>query len=291
MASDASTPQKAGSSAPRTAPEVWLNHVLRTVPPGTYQAIRESSFLRNVFAGSEERETSADSGDTWTGLYFYGEHSYFEFFMPEPGEPSEGSGIAFSVERTGELRQLGAILASATSRDVAIQSKRRVRGSERVPWASFLFIGSDDPDSVFGPWVMEIDPDYHRLWYSEESPQTDGVSRWHQNAKRYDADRLLKDLVGVTAALTRDEADCLVRDLRVCGYGFSQSEGALVGSGPGCSIRIIEPGQAVHGVTQADFELNRAMDAGEARRIGDTTLLFLGGLSAAWTFGPEVQAA
>ena len=96
------------SKVNRHAPEVWLNHVLLTLDSSTYAAARDSQFLRESFAGSEERHTKVDSGDSWTGLYFYGRHSYLEFFPPEDGS-SDGSGIAFSVDRYGRPRTAGTI--------------------------------------------------------------------------------------------------------------------------------------------------------------------------------------
>ena len=48
----------------------------------TFRAADASEYLRTEFAPFERRTTKSGS-DSWTGLYFYGESTYFEFLAAE----------------------------------------------------------------------------------------------------------------------------------------------------------------------------------------------------------------
>src|SRR5690242_14363290 len=95
-------------SAPFPVP---LNHFYRVIDSATYADLASSRFLRAEFAPCEER-TTVRSDRTYTGLYFYGVYTYFEFFDAgqETARRLGDSGIAFGLELPGASRTLQARL-------------------------------------------------------------------------------------------------------------------------------------------------------------------------------------
>ena len=162
-----------------------------------------------------------------------------------------------------------------------------MRDGEPVPWASWLLVGSDDPRSTFWTFVAEIHADYHRLWYPDQAPEEDGVSRLHQNCRRFVESRILRDVVGVTAALTDAESKAVIRDLSACGYRSMQADGAMHMDGPGCHIRLEPSARGIHGITELELAVDGAGVAGRTVELGGATLSFRSETSAVWEFGSD----
>src|SRR5690349_16886108 len=89
------------TSAQDKRPDVRLNHAFVVPDTETYEAIRNSEFVKQ-FAVWEERTTHRKD-ITYTGFYLYGRHTYFEFLKPDDRTPVGTSKIAFGVDRTGDL--------------------------------------------------------------------------------------------------------------------------------------------------------------------------------------------
>jgi hypothetical protein len=83
-------------------PPVYLNHIYRVLDKETFRAAEASEYLRTQFAPFESRTTKSGD-DTWTGLYYYGESTYFEFLAADPARdrPLGQSAVAFGVEEPG----------------------------------------------------------------------------------------------------------------------------------------------------------------------------------------------
>ncbi len=78
-----------------------LNHFYATVDSVTYAAIEASAFLREQFAPFEKR-TTVRNDSTYSGLYFYGDETYFEFFEENHGDRKLGdAGMALGIETPG----------------------------------------------------------------------------------------------------------------------------------------------------------------------------------------------
>ena len=85
-------------------PPVFLNHFYVVLDSATYKDIEQSAFLRREFAVTEQR-TTVRTDMTYTGLYFYGTNTYFEFFDVSSDASSQVGfgGIALGVDQQGEL--------------------------------------------------------------------------------------------------------------------------------------------------------------------------------------------
>ena len=83
---------------------VYLNHLYVVPTPETYKAVAENDFLEKNFGAFESRTTTR-ADKTYTGLYFYGEHTYFELLEPpkDGKAPETFSGVAFGAETPGQI--------------------------------------------------------------------------------------------------------------------------------------------------------------------------------------------
>ncbi|MEZ0314816.1 MAG: DUF5829 family protein, partial [Myxococcota bacterium] len=87
----------AGASRAGALAALNLNHFYVTLDTATYAAIRDSKLLKEQFGVFEERTTKR--GDiTYTGIYFYGDQTYFEIFNPDGKANPASNGIAFGVD-------------------------------------------------------------------------------------------------------------------------------------------------------------------------------------------------
>jgi len=155
--------------AARPAP-VHLNHLFAVVDAETYAALAGSDFLRETFAVSEER-TTVRADLTYTGLYLYGQHTYFEFLAP--GAQS-GTGLALGVERAGAQEAFAARLAAAGVRSQTGPITRRL-GDEDLPW--FRILGVEMPTAELTLFGMEYEPSFLARWHPSEPPAAGGITR------------------------------------------------------------------------------------------------------------------
>jgi hypothetical protein len=85
-----------------TRPTAFLNHFFVVVDTATYRALQDSAFVTGAFAPFEKRTTSRND-QTYTGIYWYGRHTYFSLQARRPGAVGT-SGLAFGVERPANRR-------------------------------------------------------------------------------------------------------------------------------------------------------------------------------------------
>lgn len=160
--------------AARPAP-VFLNHVYAVVDRETYAALAHSSFLRETFAVTEERATKR-ADISYSGLYFYGRRTYFEFLPPEAAAGlAEGDcGLALGVESPGALDGFVGRLAT---KGIPSQGGPRTRelGGEQLPW--FQIIGVQMPPSPLSVIAMEYDPRFLKRWHADLPPANGGFAR------------------------------------------------------------------------------------------------------------------
>lgn len=91
---------------PLAAAPAGLNHFYATVDSETYAAIEAAPFLREQFAPFEKR-TTVRNDSTYSGLYFYGLGTYFEFFEENKGDRKPGdAGVAVGIEEAGGSERL-----------------------------------------------------------------------------------------------------------------------------------------------------------------------------------------
>ena len=208
---------------------VYLNHLLIFLDAETYRSIGASGFLNGHFACSEERTTHDQATDmSWTGRYYYGRETYFEFMNPDRTSWAPRDALAFGLEQEGGSEELAGQLERALQRDITrFKRKRRYRDRD-IPWFWTVDIPRKD-DARLISWVMEYDPGFLDRWAPDLPPEKPGagegriarsgfLTRYRSAIGNDLPDRLFRDITSVTVTLPPDEADLLEAELGVYGY-------------------------------------------------------------------------
>lgn len=269
-----------------------LNHFFVVTDATTYAAAQASPFLTREFAAFEKR-TTVRNDQTYTGIYFYGRHTYFELFEPDSQGPEGSSGIAFGVETPGQSAAVEALWAKSAGGADHGPVTRKTETAE-VPWFDMTFPKGGRPapskDMGFRLWLMEYDKDFLARWYSELTPargiaRADVLDRYvakiGQSAGR--ASFLMKDVVSLTLALPDEDRATLLDPLRSVGYAERADKADVVVTGPDVAIRLVRPtAGGARGIIEVEFSLQKKAPLSQ-HRIGNAVLR-LDGERATLTF-------
>ncbi len=251
------------------APQTFLNHLYYIPDPDTYAAIVDSGFLNGDFGVFEER-TTVRPDRTYTGRYFYGRNTYFEFLQPEPdkGFNPGNTGIAFGVEDKGASQVLAATLEDKGIRTFAGPMKRQYDG-EQLPWFHIMGIERATTSSRLDLFSMEYDPNFLEHWHPKLAPVARGIER-ASVLQRYaahlgmsHANALFQDVVEIHVRLPLKDRERLLDACRGFGYRVAEGQGEAVCEGPGYRIRV-RTSETAGGISAFVVKLDRAL---ETRRI------------------------
>jgi hypothetical protein len=263
---------------------VPLNHFYLVLDSKTYADIENSAFMRKEFAPSETR-TTVRADRTYTGLYFYGVNTYFEFFdvAREPRRVGD-SAIAFGVDEAGAEQKLQPLVRASPPSLIT-----RQLGSEQYSWFWMLTPAGFSLDSGIATWVMEYDPHFLAEWHSESKDGSSGISR-RAILQRYVAvlkekptQPILQDVLSVTLALNEQTK---VRMSEVCtayGYRSRQEAGAVVFDNGDFTLRLIPETSTQHGIQQITLRISDKQKR-EFRFGTKSVLSFHGDGTATWIF-------
>jgi hypothetical protein len=265
-----------------TMPPVYLSHVYRVLDTETFRAADASEYLRSEFAPFERRTTKSGD-DSWTGLYFYGESTYFEFLAADPkrDRPVGQSGVAFGIEEAGAsaavrktLDGLGLGLGPAKTID-----RTRETAGKMVPW--FQMTGFEPTDPVLVSWVMEYSPSFLKKWHPELRPGLSGISR-KAVLERYQAkaaltvppkDPLLKNVTGFRIALDPKRAESFGRELAALGWQREAKGAGVSWLGPDARIEIVDAAGDARGIVAIEMSLTRPPEESKVLALSDRARL------------------
>src|SRR4051794_36155212 len=260
----------------QVATPVVLNHAFVVPDEATYQAVVNSTFMREEFGAFESR-TTVRKDMTYTGLYWYGTNTYFELLQPSPrqGPPN---GIAFGVESAGGLQAL--IQQGVPGQIYPVT--RQAEGKD-VNWFHMLGIDTGTKNFPVELFVIEYEPDFLKNWYANLPPSSASIRRGDV-LTRYAAkvDRLkqretglLHDVSAIHLVLTPDQQ---MQFAKVCDQlGFKLSKGtSATCTGPDIVFIIDAPGTGRNGITSVEFRLNHEKLGEQTFRLGSSTLEFSG---------------
>jgi hypothetical protein len=276
-----------------TMDTIYLNHFFLTVDAESYNAIQSSPFLRGEFAPFEQR-TTVRQDITYTGSYFYGAHTYFEFFEAGRGSGRVlgASGIASGVEATGASLRLKPRLEAALALPVAVRPITRRVGDRDVEWFYMTTAEDKQPSPLLQTWVMEYRDSFLNDWYGELKPATRGITR-AEILERYTAKlgendkrrhKLLDDVVEITLALPDAERARLLKVCEAFGYRVSGDASQSRCLGPQMTFNVVAPNSDVRGITAVKFSLRHAKQGQKTYRFGKSVLQFTDDRTAVWTF-------
>ena len=248
---------------PRLQAPIPLNHFFVVLPKDAYDAIRNSEFMTKTFAPFEAR-TTARNDQTYTGIYFYGRKTYFEFFEPEAQGPVGASGLALGVDSSGHVAALESAWKKALGGAQQGPVTRKTETGE-APW--FEMVSGAGQGPALRLWFMEYHPDFLARWYPALSSAR-GVTR-AEVLDRYvakigrSADReeaLLGNVTGLTLALDPPDRNALVAHLRASGWVVADTDdGGAEGRGPESVRIVVGPKKTVGGIVGVAFALQKSV--------------------------------
>lgn len=254
-------------------PPLQLNHLYRVVDTETFQAARDSSWLRTLFAPSELRTTRRPDWE-YTGLYFYGRTTYLELFEQGAQGPAGASGLAFAVEEAGATPAIAEAWRASVG-DAEHRVVVRPLGEETVPWFHIAHARPDHRE-LLKLWAMEYHADFLVSWYPERTPAR-GTSR-ADVLERYaavvdgPAAPLFDDVTAVRLALSPAESAFLDRHLAAFDVRTREVGGeARYIDGDGISLGVGPASTAGRGVQDIVCRLHRPAGR-ESITIGRLTI-------------------
>lgn len=272
-----------------SSPQVFLNHFYLVLDSLTYRAIEDDTFLRKYFAVNEKR-TTTNADMTYTGLYFYGIHTYFEFF--DVGNSPKGqvgdSAIAFGVDQPGDIKVVHEKLGPRLEPN--LKSVTRLYNGNQIPWFFMATSTSLPYESGLSCWVMEYKPEFLGNWNPQPRRMNRGITR-KEILQRYSevvtpVDRpVLQDVVGLTMAVDAVDKKSLIDFCLQLGYRIEtkKDEGVVTLHGPDFTLLLIPASDSVRGIREIRMRTRNLPKRREEHSLGQSTLQFSGS-SAVWSF-------
>ncbi len=271
-----------------------LNHFFVVPDAETFDAMKASAFLREQFGVYEER-TTVRNDTSYTGIYFYGRDTYFEFLPPSQERREGTAGVAFGIETEGGSGPVAQSLTKLGAKPVRDFVVTRKLDDTDVPW--FRMVGVETPgDAPFASWTMEYDKAFLARWHAELPPASRAITRANVlsryaeklgQAKDRDA-RLLRDVTALTLALAEPEREAFSKQLEACGYAVERSGDGFVARGTTTfTVRAAQPGEP--GIVEAVFAVKAGVPVPAELRIGASVLTFAGDGSARWRFSATAR--
>ena len=289
---DRSSPRLEGSTPlaqSDSLPQVFLNHFYVVLDSPTYQAVEQDAFLRRHFAVNEKR-TTTNADLTYTGLYFYGFNTYFEFFDigNSPKDSVGDSAIAFGVDRPGAIRVLQEKLGP--SLEPNLKSVTRLYQGKQIPWFFMATSKSLPYESGLSCWVMEYHPDFLSNWNPQPKGTNRGISR-KEILERYSGvlqpvdEPLLEDVVGLTVAVDGSDKKSLIDLCLQLGYKIDRKHNGNVVAlrGPDFMLLLIPATESVRGIREIKMRTRNPSKRGKKHPLGQSSLKFAAS-SAIWSF-------
>jgi hypothetical protein len=264
---------------------VYLNHFFLVIDATTFADIEKSEFLRKAFAPNETRTTKR-TDISYTGLYFYGVNTYFEFFdvSKETTRKLGDTGIAFGVEQEGAEKILQSRLQSNSPNKVT-----RLYNEKQVDWFYMLTPKGSTFTSGNNIFVMEYIPTFLREW-NPQADDSQGITR-QQILKRYAAalkerppSPCFEDVISMTVALDQGAAMQLTEACQVFGYRMKREDEATVLEGEGFSLRLLPEALSTRGIQQITLRVRSAPPQKEFHFGSRSVLKFQDDKTATWSF-------
>lgn len=271
-------------------PQVFLNHFYVVIDSATYKEIEQSPFLRREFAVTEQR-TTVRTDRSYTGLYFYGTNTYFEFFdvANDTSRQVGFSGIAFGVDQPRELQAVARELSSNFPLDQ--ETITRQYNGNQLPW----FYDGELKDFPLGSrlavWFMEYHPSFLSEWNPQPGGRNQGISR-KQILQRYaavlkdvPARPYFEDVIALTVAVNEESRKKLAKLGKLLGYSERVVGNAIVLKGPDVELRLVPETEESRGIQEITMRVKRMPKEQTEFRFGTKSVLtFRGNGLATWSF-------
>jgi hypothetical protein len=256
-----------------------LNHFYVVLDRMTYRAIEADPFLRERFAANERR-TTVRADQTYTGLYFYGLNTYFEFFdvADSGGRGVSDYGLAFGVDDIGALSTLRTSVGADLEPESVLIS--RLYEGQQVPWFFMAMLMHFPHGSAQTSWVMEYHPEFLARW-NPRSDNRGGVrrrdilSRYRDVSGERVTNPVFEDVIGLTIAGTRPMREYFLAFCTRAGYRREPTiDGAIMLRGPDIVLRFMESADEHPGIREVQMRTRGGGTAVASRQLGHAALRF-----------------
>lgn len=270
--------------------KILLNHFYLTLDAPTYSAIVQCNFLRNQLAPNEIRTTHR-TDRSYTGLYFYGEKTYFEFFdvTTETNRKVGDSAIAFGLEQEGETTLLQERWLNSTRLTITRPAK-----DSQVNWFEMLIPAGFLLESPIAVWTMEYLPTFLQKWQPQTTADDVSKAKWMARKTvltRYKSlippieNPVLRNVIGLT--LWADSTALAAFEQFTDDFGYAKKP-----TETGFSFTDVEDvryhinlsNSDLYGITEVVFEIN-SLPSQQVWKLGNSTLTFPEEGKAVWSFG------
>lgn len=263
---------------PISLPQVLLNHFYVVLDSATCKAVEQDPILRRQFAVNEKR-TTTNAEMTYTGLYFYGVHTYFELFdiANFPGHRIGDSAIAFGVDQPRAIQFLHERVGSFEP----LKLVTRLYQGRPIPWFFMATAKSLPYESELSCWAMEYHPDFLAHWNPRPGEINRGISR-KEILQRYsevlDAvqDPILEDVIGLTVAADARATNSLTDLCLRLGYQAEQKENEIALRGPDFLLHLIPAIESVRGIREITMRTRGLRGYEKEYQLGQSVLKFAG---------------
>ncbi|HKD04936.1 MAG TPA: DUF5829 family protein [Bryobacteraceae bacterium] len=263
----------------QTAPPVYFNHVTIYVPPAAYTALLQSDFLRNEFSGSHEQTVQRNGGAwSYTGIFLYGQHTYFEIFKAGPQMGSSGAVMVSPGQLLFNMwiddrRQLPLFKDRVAEERGSARQIVTTRDAKNQP-----AYDSVSPVGVITPSPGVLSYTVVKGYYP------DGQTREKRFEDRYRPERYLHDITGLTLTVNEAERDLLLRDFRAYSYHIEADGEKRVASGPEVVFTLTPSKSGEPRTLVVDLSMNRPITANRVIKFENTSELHIQASVAKWIF-------
>jgi Family of unknown function (DUF5829) len=260
-------------------PPVYFNHVTIFIPAAAYDALRQSSFLRNEFSEFQERTVQRDGGKwSYTGIYIFGQHTYLEFFKAGPDQPHFGTTIAGEVvfnmwiDDRAQLPRFKERLSAEQNATLLIDTTRDARNQP----AYDKIVSKSGPAGDFGPG-MRVDT-LLKGYYP------DGITREKRLEDVFLPQRQLHDITGFTLTVGEEERNRLIKQFRAYSYDLRADGAKQVVSGPGITFTLVAVKPHEPRTLTIDFSTSRPTTSQQTYNLDNGGEIRIEGGIGNWAF-------
>jgi hypothetical protein len=272
-------------------PQGAINQVYAVVDVRTMAAIRRSVYLAGSFANLRDASRDGAAGQRADGIYLTGQETTVALFSAQNSQHAAAgqSGLGIGLDTIGETAGVRRHYRALTGLEPTAIARSQLIDALDVPWFLSTLPGGIDFDAPpdFAIWTMEYQPAYfvaNRNKAAGSDPYD--VSRRRYNSNRFDAARLMRDVVAVTFDVATSDAEAAIELLEAAGLAVTRAEGkAVARSGEEIiTINLVDDNEPV-GLREIAFSLNRDLAAQHSENLGASELVVGPGRRAVWHFG------
>jgi hypothetical protein len=259
-------------------PPVYFNHVTIFLSPSAYAVLAQSAFLRGEFSGFEEQTVQRDAGKwSYTGIYIFGQHTYFEFLKAGQdqhfGSTVPGQ-IVFNmwIDDRSQMDHFKDRLAAESGTSLLIDTARNAQNQPMYD----KVVSQGGPANDLGPG-MRVDT-YIKGYYP------DGVTRERRLEGRFLPERQLQDITGFTLTVDERERNRLIQQFRAYSYQINNDSTKQVVSGPGVTFTLVPAKSSAPRTLLIDFSLIRTSKDERVYKFDDGGEIRMQGSTGKWVF-------